>query len=155
MNIPGSHKTFMVAVLLAQGIAQPQQVTYPAPRHETHPHHSPEELTSARIANLIRSPSSIANLRVPLLQRMGDGAAVTVQNVLKTRGPLSPTEQQNVLQILHKAFELPSAITKDSNRNPEASMALLQQLSASTTDFAFRLQIEDTKQFIFEATLPR
>jgi hypothetical protein len=86
---------------------------------------------------------------------MGDGAAVTIQNIMKTRGPLSPTEQQNVLQILHKAFELPGAITKDYNRKPNATMALLQQLEASTTDFAFQTQIEDLKQLIFKATLPK
>ena len=154
MNIPSLHKTFMVAVLLTQGIAQPQNINT-APQHQAHQHRSPEELTIARIANLISSPSPIANLRVPLLQRMGDDAAVTVQNIMKTRGPLSPTEQQNVLQILHKAFESPDAIMKDSNRKPDASMVLLQQLSASTTDFAFQTQIEGTKQFIFQATLPK
>jgi hypothetical protein len=154
MNIPGLHKSLLVAALLTQGIAQAQNIN-PAPQHEAHQHHSPQELTSARIAKLISSPSPIANLRVPLLQRMGDAAAVTVQNIMKTRGSLSPSEQQNVVQILHKAFELPTAITKDSNRKPDASMAMLQQLSASTTDFALRLQIEDTKQFIFEATLPK
>jgi hypothetical protein len=74
---------------------------------------------------------------------------------MKTRGRLSFTEQQNVVQMLHKAFESPGAITQDANRKPEASLALLQQLGDSTTDFAFRLRIEDTKQFIFEATLPK
>jgi hypothetical protein len=144
----------MAVVLLTQGIAQ-AQTQYPALRHEAHPQHSPEELTTARIANLIRSPSPISNLRVPLLHRMGDGAAITVQNIMKTRGPLSPTEQQNVLQILHKAFELPGAIIKDPNRKLDASMLLLQQLSASTTDPAFQAQIVDMRQFILEATLRR
>jgi hypothetical protein len=145
-------KTFMVVVLLTQGIAQ-AQTQYPALRNEPHRLETPPELTTARIANLIRSRVPISNLRVPLLQRMGDGAAIEAQNIMKTRGPLSPTEQQNVLQILHKAFELPGAIMKDSNRKPDASMSLLEQLSASTADPAFHGQIVDTRQFIFEATL--
>jgi hypothetical protein len=144
--------TFMVVVLLTQGIAQ-AQTQYPALRNEPHRLETPQELTTARIANLIRSRVPISNLRVPLLHRMGDGAAIEVQNIMKTRGPLSPTEQQNVLQILHRAFESPGAIMKDSNRKPDVSMALLQQLSGSATDAALQAQIVDTQQFIFEATL--
>jgi hypothetical protein len=64
---------------------------------------------------------------------MGDAAALEIQNIMKTRGALSPTEEQKVLQILHKAFESRGAIMKDSSRKPDASMALLEQMSASTT----------------------
>jgi len=158
MNIRGLHEISIVAVLLAQGIAQsqtPAGIINPGPRNEPRPHHSPEELTTARIRNMVSSPVPLTTWRVPLLARMGDAAAARIQSILKTRGPLSPTEQQNVVQMLHKAFERPAAITQASNRQPEASLALLQQLADSTTDFAFRLQIEDTKQFIFEATLPK
>jgi hypothetical protein len=126
---------------------------YPALRQEPHQVLSPQEITTARIANLIRSRVPMSNLRVPLLQRMGDGAAIEVQNIMKTRGTLSATEQQNGLQILHKAFESPGAIMKDSNRKPDASMLLLQQLSESMTDPAFQAQIVATRQFILEATL--
>ena len=153
MKILDLTKASLAAVLVAQGAARSQTI-YPAPgRNETHQVLSPQEFTTARIANLIRSQVPISNLRVPLLRRMGDGAAIEVQNIMKTRGPLSATEQQNVLQILHKSFELPGAIMKDSNRKPDASLALLQQLSASTTDPAFHGQIVDLRQFILEATL--
>ena len=81
-------------------------------------------------ANLIRSQLPIPNLRVPWVQRMGDAAAIEIQNIMKTRGALSPTEEQNVLQILPKALASPGAIMKDSSCKPDASMALLEQMSS-------------------------
>ena len=152
MKILDLTKTSMAVVLLLQGIAQ-AQTQYPALRNEPRRVPSPEEMITARVANLIRSRVPISNLPVPMLHRMGDAAAKEVQNIMKTRGPLTPTEQQNVLQILHKAFESPRAIMEDSNRKPDASLALLDQLSASTTDPAFQGQVVDTRQSILEATL--
>jgi hypothetical protein len=119
----------MVLVLLSQSIAQTQTIN-PAPRNEPHRFQTPQELTTARIANLIRSQLPISNLRIPLVQRMGDAAAIEIQNIMKTRGALSPTEEQNVLQILPKALASPGAIMKDSSCKPDASMALLEQMSS-------------------------
>lgn len=112
------------------------------------------EFTTAMINNMLTTRGSWANMNVPRLCRMGDGAATEILNIMKTRGPLAPYEQQNALLIIHKSFELPSAITIASNRTtPQASFALLDQITASTTDFALKLQIADVKQFVVDTSL--
>lgn len=110
-------------------------------------------LTTQMIANLMASPKPINSLNVPRLHRMGDGAAARVLQILKTRGPLSASEQHNVVQIVHKSFEKPSAIMTPANRTmPVASLALLDQVSAGTQDFALKLEIADAKQFVQDAS---
>jgi hypothetical protein len=84
---------------------------------------------------------------------MGDGAATEIAAILKTRGPLTKTEQQNVAQILHKAFENPGTITVRCNQTtPTDTLALLDQLSAGTTDVGFKQAIGDTRQFVIDAS---
>jgi hypothetical protein len=112
---------------------------------------SAQELTTERIRNMIRSEVPIETLSIPLLHRMGDGAAVEILKVMKTRGALSSNEQNNVVQMIHKAFENPRAIMQSANRTPQASLALLDQLSASTVDFGLKMRIADTKQFALDS----
>jgi hypothetical protein len=100
---------------------------------------------------MIRSEVPIETLSIPLLHRMGDGAAVEILKVMKTRGALSSNEQNNVAQMIHKAFENPRAIMQSANRTPQASLALLDQLSASTVDFGLKMRIADTKQFALDS----
>jgi hypothetical protein len=70
---------------------------------------------------------------------------------MKTRGALSSNEQNNVAQMIHKAFENPRAIMQSANRTPQASLALLDQMSASTVDLDLKKRIADTRQFALNA----
>ena len=143
-------------VARGQGLDTQPRITSSGGLAPSHKRYTARELTTIRVANMIRSQKSLATLDIPLLRRMGDGAAAEVLSIMKTRGPLSPREQQNVVQIVHKAFERPAAITKVANRtSPQASLELLDRISSATLDFGFKLQIADTRQFVIDATLPR
>src|SRR3984885_13652760 len=105
---------------------------------------SAQELTTERIRNMSRSDLPIETLSIPLLHRMGDGAAAEILKGMKTRGAPSSNEQNNVVQIIHKVVVRPRAIMQSANRTPQASLALLDQLSASTVDFGLKMRIADT-----------
>ncbi len=119
------------------------------------PAHQPltaKEMATLMKTNLITSSHPITKLNVPKLRRMGDAASAEVLNILKTRGPLSANEQQNVLQIVHKAFENPAAVrTPVSRISPQSSLTLLDQLNSSTTDMARKTQIIETREFVLTA----
>lgn len=120
---------------------------------------TPRQFVTEEVRHLMSSATPMTNLNVPLLRRMGDGAAVEIAAIMKTRGPLTKNEQQNVVEMLHKAFESPEAITIQSNqKTPTASFALLDQIAATasaatvaTRDIAFENSIANTKQFIVYA----
>lgn len=112
------------------------------------------QVVTEKIRRLISSPTPLTELSTPpLLHRMGDAAAAVIAEILKTRGPLSKTEQQNVAQILHKAFEHPRSINILSNQTtPRETLALLDQLIAGTTDVDFKQALGDTRQFVIDAS---
>ncbi len=82
---------------------------------------------------------------------MGDGAAAVIASILKTRAPRNAAEQHRVGQVIHKSFEFPETITQPGNQTPTASLALLERIAASTTDFGLRLRIGHTKEFVRDA----
>lgn len=120
---------------------------------------TPQEFVTERLRHLMSSATPLTNIKVALLRRMGDAVAVEIAAIMKTRGPLTKNEQQNVVEMLHKAFESPEAITIQSNqKTPKASFALLDQLAANasaatvaTRDIAFENSIANTKQFVVYA----
>lgn len=122
------------------------------PKHQPPQVLSAQQLTTERIRHMISSKVPLETFTVPLLFRMGDGAAREAIQILKTRGPLIPTEQQNVVQMMHKAFEMPAAIMHISDRTPTSTLALLGQLSVSTQDPGLQSQIADVQQFVLAAT---
>jgi hypothetical protein len=123
------------------------------PKHQAHQVFTGRQVVTEEIRHLISSPTPLTELNAPLLRRMGDGAAAEVTAIMKARGPLSEPEQQNVVQILHKAFEHPATIMIKSNQTtPTATLALLDQLSAGTEDVQFMQLIAGTKQFVVEAS---
>ncbi len=94
----------------------------------------------------------LPNRPIPLLCRMGDGAAVELTKILKTHGPLADAQRDRLVEVIRRSFEVPDAITQPQNRTPTASIALLGSLVTQTTDFAFRSRVEDAEQFILDAT---
>lgn len=118
------------------------------PRHRV----SAQEMTNGRIRLMLDSTgTALAAADIPLLRRMGDGAASEVLALTKDRGPLTAVQQANAVAIVRKAFEKPSVITKESNRTPTSSLALLDQIASSSTDFALKLKVADTRQLILAA----
>jgi len=120
---------------------------------------TPQEFVAERIRHLMTSEVPLTNVNVALLRRMGDAVAVEIASIMKARGPLTKNEQQNVVEMLHKAFESPESITIPSNqKSPTASFALLDEIAATATaapqasrDVAFENSIANTRQFIVYA----
>ena len=123
------------------------------PKNQLHQVFTARQVVIEEIRGLISSPTPLTELNAPLLRRMGDGAAAEIAAILKTRSPLAKTEQQNVAQILHKAFENPGTITIRSNQTtPRETLALLDQLMAGTADLDFKQALGDTRQFVIDAS---
>ena len=112
---------------------------------------SAQELTTERIKNLIRSEQPLDSMTIPLLARMGDGAAAEIQKAVAAMGTLNARQQANIVVMIHKAFENVGAITQPANRTPQRSEALLDQIASGTQDFSLRLKIADTRQFVESA----
>jgi|GEM_PF-4934552 len=108
---------------------------------------SGRDLTIEMIKRMMASNKPLT-LNSPRLKRMGDQAASDVLTIMAGRGPLNAAEQQRVLEILHMAYERPTAIVNTLLRNPQNTLTLLQRLSESTSDFSLKLRIVDTQEFV-------
>src|ERR1700676_3244042 len=101
------------------------------------------------IKHIMSSPTPIGSVQ---LERMGDQAAVYINQVLQNRPPLTPVEQSTVVDMLHRAFQMPAAISPQG-RGTAVTVALLDKIAGSTQDFSLRLRIVDTKDFVLAAPL--
>lgn len=103
-----------------------------------------EQYRLVEIKHILSSPNQIGSVQ---LARMGDRAAVYISEILQSRAPLSPTEQYRVVDMLHRAFEKPAAISP-SGRQTVATMALLKKIEDPTSDFSLRLRIADARALV-------
>jgi hypothetical protein len=83
-----------------------------------------------------------------LLAGMGDEAAADVLLILSTRSPLSASEMQTAMDIVHKSFLRPRAIQSVADRKPTASLALLQKFQATAVDQLVKERIAAEKNFL-------
>ncbi len=139
-----------VSLLLLPAASQGQSIYYSGDR----PPARVKPMTSEQyqlviIEHIMSSPTPIGSVQ---LARMGDSAAVYVNQVLQNRPSLTPREQSIVVDMLHRAFETPAAISPQG-RGTAATIALLEKIAGSTQDFSLRLRIADTKDFVSAALL--
>jgi hypothetical protein len=111
---------------------------------------SSDQFITARLTLMIESKTPLPSKKIPLLTRMGDGAAIRIGEILKTHGSLTIAEQLNVADMIHHAFEDPAAIMHLSDRSPISSLILLQQLSRTTTDTPLRTRLTETENFVMD-----
>ena len=141
------------ALTLASAIAHGQAPEYYTGRPHSGPHQTltAQQMTTETIRRLIGSSIPLTTNRIPLLHRMGDAAALRVIEILKDHGPLTATEQRNVLDMVHMAFELPDAIMHATDRSPVSSLLLLRRID----DPALQERVAGTRQFITAASAAR
>jgi hypothetical protein len=107
-----------------------------------------EELTEAMIGNLICARPYTYNS--PRLKRMGDRAAVTVNKLIAGR-TLNENEQLAIAGLVQHAFENPVVIGRPVDRQPAATMSLLDSIERSSEHAAVKLRVIDAKQRINSA----
>ena len=90
------------------------------------------------------------------LRTMGDEAAVNIIKILGMRASLATTEAElpTILAIIEKAFEEPSVIVSENDRQPRATLFLLQLLETNSSDSEQKGQIEGAREHI-RASLQR
>ena len=128
----------ILALILASGIAHGQTLT--------------AQQEAAEIKHMIASSAPPTAQQAPLLQRMGDAAARQITELLRGRAPLSATEQRNVVDMVHMAFEAPAAIMRPADRKPPSSLALLQRIGADLRDPGLQSRLIQTQQFVAAAS---
>jgi hypothetical protein len=77
---------------------------------------------------------------------LGDNAAVYIAKLIGVNA-LSDSETRNALSIVRNAFSKPVHLT-ETERNPIATMLLLQKLSGETGDANLKRQISETIAFV-------
>jgi hypothetical protein len=78
---------------------------------------------------------------------MGDFAGMALVKLVGTK-PLTTTEIQTLLDIVHRAFELPQAIVRASNRDPGATLFLLSYLELTTQDEGIKSSIANEREYV-------
>ncbi len=79
---------------------------------------------------------------------MGDEAARDVLMILSTVPPLSAGQMQTAMDIVHKSFMSPRAVTNVADLKPTASLALLQKFQATATDQLVKERIAAENNFL-------
>jgi len=77
------------------------------------------------------SPSEVGALT---FSSMGDETAFHLLYIMSKRPALTPAQTIRVLEMIHKSFSRPEAITDPSNLNPKMSLQLLKMIEATATD---------------------
>lgn len=112
---------------------------------------SPENMRLQMVETALREGSHALEVGAFHYQQMGDEAAVNVIKILGMRATLTPTEREVpiVLTLVEKAFEEPTVIVKTNNRQPRATLFLLQLLEANSgSDGMLKQRIDETRQRI-------
>ena len=136
-----------ICILLAAPVASGQNLIINGGLENLHKFDgptTPEEFHHQVIDHILNSPEPIGSVQ---LGRMGDRAAVYINELLQGRPPLSPSQQYRVVDMLHRAFELPAAISQPG-RQTTATISLLESIRAQTLDFGLKLRISDANDFV-------
>jgi hypothetical protein len=128
----------ILALILASGIAHGQTLT--------------AQQETVEIKHMVASSAPPTALQAPMLHRMGDAAARQIAELLRGRAPLSATEQRNVIDMVHMAFEAPAAIARQTDRKPASSLALLQRIGADLRDPGLQGRLAETQQLVAAAS---
>ena len=115
-----------------------------------HPKYSAVEFRLLTMKRLMERPSplQVGNAQ---LHRLGDQAAVDIMKILGGAS-VSDAQMPTILDMLHKAFEVPKAIILIADRQPKASLFLLGALEGYTQDWNLKQRISEMKQGIQAAT---
>jgi hypothetical protein len=105
---------------------------------------------SQAIANVIES-GAYSGTTDKQLSRMGDAAAVDVAKIVAGR-QLSSHEIDGILIVLQLSFSSPQLVSTTSDRQPRATLFVLQYLTLAATDSDVKIRIGQARESIVRAT---
>jgi len=102
------------------------------------------------VETVLREGSPALTVGAFHLHQMGDEAAVNIIKILGMRGTITPTEAEltTALTIMENAFEEPTLIARANDRQPRATLFLLQMFEANNSDSELKDQIGQTRERI-------
>jgi hypothetical protein len=80
---------------------------------------------------------------------MGDRAAAGISEIIGGISLDAPLVDR-ILAIVHTSFGRPAALSNVSDREPEATLLLLQHLDAVTPDLSLKTRIADERKFVLD-----
>jgi len=109
-------------------------------------------VTSEQLIDRVLATGAYDGITDKRLSGMGDAAAMEVTKVLGSKlangQTLTTFDIENVLLIFHLAFAGPPLAVNVPDREPKASLFVLDSLMFFTTDALAKKSIGDTKQFL-------
>lgn len=84
------------------------------------------------------------------LNRLGDRAAIGLTRVIADKPPTQPEQVKAILSILRKAFTQPTLITLKADRQPKATLFLLNCLQNLTFSRDLTGEIKETRAFVLQ-----
>lgn len=127
-----------------RGGAGVQHVVKPPSDHKPM---NPADLSLFYVERVLHSKDPTHRIGSTQLHRMGDFAGMALVKLVGTK-PLTTTEIQTLLDIVHRAFELPQAIVRASNRDPGATLFLLSYLELTTQDEGIKSSIANEREYV-------
>ena len=82
--------------------------------------------------------------------RLGDRAAIGLMRVLSEEPLVRPDQLKNILSILRDAFRVRSIISNEADRQPKATLFLLNCLQEQAASRDLRDEISETRTFVSE-----
>jgi hypothetical protein len=107
------------------------------------------------VRNALSSNGVTFSFTEKAINRLGDRAAVGLMRIIADKTVTSPDQVKSILSILRTAFSAPSIIAVEADRQPKATLFLLQSLESiqlSSRDVI--AEIGETKAFILQNTKP-
>ncbi len=101
-------------------------------------------LTDAMIQNAVAIEAPVM-LTVPRFKRMGDSLALAINRLNPDPNALNERKRIAMVDILEMSFANPRAISKSSDRMPNATLALLERLNAPGTSVLLHERIAAAK----------
>jgi hypothetical protein len=86
------------------------------------------------------------------VNRLGDRAAIGLMRLFAAQPVASPDQVKGILLILRNAFSAPSIIVVDADREPKATLFLLQYLQTLSVSRNLGPEISETKAFVLRNT---
>jgi hypothetical protein len=111
---------------------------------------SPQNMRLQMVETVLREGSPALTVGTFHLHQMGDEAAVNIIKILGMRETITPTgaELATALAIMEKAFEEPTSIARANDRQPRATLFLLQLFEVNNSGSELKDQIGETRERI-------
>jgi hypothetical protein len=105
------------------------------------------------VRNALSSNGVTLSFTEKAINRLGDRAAVGLMRILADKTVTSPDQVKSILSILRTAFSAPSVIAVEADRQPRATLFLLQSLeSVQVSNRDVIAEIGKTRTLILQNT---